>query len=53
MWFVILKTRRYRMMQVPGQRSRKCCSSRMTPKQHTRIHARCQSARRLSCRVSV
>ena len=37
---------------MPGQRSRKCCSSRMTPMQHTRIHARCQSARRLSCRVS-
>ena len=37
---------------MPGQRSRKCCSSRMTPMQHTRIHARCQSARRLSCRLS-
>src|ERR1700727_1385056 len=24
----------------------------MTPMQHTRIHARCQSARRLSCRLS-
>src|SRR6185437_576158 len=57
MWFVILKALLpegplyFRKFQVLGQRSRKCCSSRMTPMQHTRIHARCQSARRLSCRV--
>src|SRR5450756_2283874 len=38
MWFVIQAT------QVPGHRSRTCCSSRMTPMQHTRIRAYCQSA---------
>jgi hypothetical protein len=29
---------------VSGHRSGKCCSSRMTPMQHTRIGAYCQSA---------
>jgi len=51
MWFVILKT----LLQddpCAGSAQPECCSSRMTPMQHTRIHARCQSARRLSCRVS-
>src|ERR1700760_4752222 len=51
MWFVILKTL---LPGDPGARSaqRRCCSARMTPVQHTRIHARCQSARRLSYRYS-